>query len=650
MAQTRYLTKSRYKLALECPTKLFYTGKDEFPNTTMNDPFMAALAEGGYQVGELSKKYVPDGVELSHLKGEEAVAATAEILTQEQVIIYEAAIKYKNLYVRVDILVKQGNKIELIEVKSKTYDPSNEYIFIGKKGGLVSGWKPYLHDVAFQSHVLIKAYPHYVIDHFFMLADKTAIATTDGLNQKFKVTRTNNGNVSVCDSLSAEDIKDSLLTKVLVNKEIEHVKNLLTDEGKTFSDNITYLADRYEKDIQIFPVTGVKCKKCEFVCSSEDEKSGLKNGLKECWKQDHKWQDSDFDEPNILEIWNFPGAKKLLEAGKLKLVDLTEEDINVKEDKKAGLSASQRQWLQVEMRRDGELEAYLDKDGLRSEMQSWTYPLHFIDFETSTVALPFTKGRRPYETIAFQFSHHIVDQDGNIEHAGQYINTSSGVFPNVEFVRELKRQLQHDNGTIFRYATHENTVLNHIVEQINASPEPISDADELIEFIYSITHLKGHREAGDRNMVDMLELVKRYYYHPDMKGANSIKAVLPAMLNSSKFLQQKYSQSIYGKCCVIPSLNFEKHTWINFNDEKVIDPYKQLPKLFADISEQNITLLSDEDELGNGGAAMTAYARLQFESMSDYERSELEQGLLKYCELDTLAMVMLYEGWAAMAK
>jgi len=40
-----------------------------------------------------------------------------------------------------------------------------------------------------------------------------------------------------------------------------------------------------------------------------------------------------------------------------------------------------------------------------------------------------------------------------------------------------------------------------------------------------------------------------------------------------------------------------------------------------------------------------AYARMQFERMSDYEHQQLSQALLKYCELDTLAMVMIYEAW-----
>ena len=56
-------------------------------------------------------------------------------------------------------------------------------------------------------------------------------------------------------------------------------------------------------------------------------------------------------------------------------------------------------------------------------------------------------------------------------------------------------------------------------------------------------------------------------------------------------------------------------------------------------------MLSQEDELKNGGAALMAYARMQFEVMSDYEREELKRALLKYCELHTLAMVMIVEAW-----
>ena len=60
--------------------------------------------------------------------------------------------------------------------------------------------------------------------------------------------------------------------------------------------------------------------------------------------------------------------------------------------------------------------------------------------------------------------------------------------------------------------------------------------------------------------------------------------------------------------------------------------------------------MSDTDELNNGGAALTAYARMQYQEMSDYEKNELSQALLNYCELDTMAMVMIYEGWREMLK
>jgi len=140
--------------------------------------------------------------------------------------------------------------------------------------------------------------------------------------------------------------------------------------------------------------------------------------------------------------------------------------------------------------------------------------------------------------------------------------------------------------------------------------------------------------------------VKRYYYHPDTNGSNSIKRVLPAVLNSSQFLRTKYDQTIYGSKGGIKSLNFSDWAWIETDvDGAVEDPFERLPPAYRDIRRNQMDLLFGEDELADGGAAMMAYAMMQFTAMSDQERSALASALLRYCELDTLAMVMLYEYW-----
>jgi hypothetical protein len=147
-------------------------------------------------------------------------------------------------------------------------------------------------------------------------------------------------------------------------------------------------------------------------------------------------------------------------------------------------------------------------------------------------------------------------------------------------------------------------------------------------------------------MIDMLELVKRYYYDPYTRGSNSIKQVLPAILNRSSYLTQKYSEPIYGADGGIKSINFKDWAWVRTENGVVLDPYKLLPKMFDGISDKDFEkLMSDEDDVRDGGAAMTAYAKLQYEEMSEYERDEIRSALLRYCELDSLAMVMIYEGW-----
>lgn len=111
-------------------------------------------------------------------------------------------------------------------------------------------------------------------------------------------------------------------------------------------------------------------------------------------------------------------------------------------------------------------------------------------------------------------------------------------------------------------------------------------------------------------------------------------------------LQKRLSKPIYGAPGGIKSLNFKNWAWVHTDkDGKVKDPYKLLPPVFADADLDNIETIFTGDSVADGGAAMTAYARMQFTEMSDLERDQIVKALLKYCELDTFAMVLIYEYW-----
>lgn len=650
---SRYLTKSRFQMAMQCPTKLYYVGKPEYANQKIDDPFLLSLAEGGFQVGALARCHFPNGHNIETNEITETLCATKELMKRQNIVIFEAAFLYQNLFAQVDILVKRGNTLQLIEVKSKSFDSANDG-FLTRSGSIASAWKEYLYDVAFQKHVLNSALPGYKIDVYLMMPDKAASCPLDGLNQKFRIIKDEWGRkgVRVSDNLRPEEIEPSILTCLNVNEYCDVIfENSIEYEGEKiiFPHYVKWLADCYVRDEKIMSYPSSACKGCEYQATKEEESAGLKSGFRECWKESLGWEDDDFDGQTVLDIWDFRKKDEFLRNGRVKLDDISIGDISPESDGKPGISASQRRWLQVEKYQNRDRSHWIDIENLSEEMSTWVYPLHFIDFETSMVAIPFYKGRHPYEGIAFQFSHHIVNEDGTIEHKGQYLNVEPGVFPNYNFIRALKNELDMDRGSIFRYSPHENTYLNMIRTQLLQDPHDISDRYELSAFIESIT--KSTRNSteeweGKRCMIDMWELVKRYYYDPAMRGYNSIKYVLPAILNGSSYLQGKYTKPIYGAKNGIPSLNYKDWKWIEYDTEgSVIDPYKLLPKMFRDFTDKENQLLSEDDEIRNGGAALTAYARMQFEDMSDYERSEIINSLLKYCELDTLAMVMIYEGW-----
>ena len=643
----KVLTKSRFKLGLECPNKLFYTKKNDYTNLKKEDTFLQALAQGGFQVEELARLHYPDGVliEGNDWDYELLWNQTQKLLLREHVVIFEAAFLVDDLFVRTDILVKNGNNIKLIEVKSKSYDPNNPYFFVGIKGGLNAKWKPYCFDLAFQNYVVTKCFTQWKVQNYFMLSDKTKTAKIDGLNQLFRVTSGANNRTGIIKLVSSlAEIGESVLSEVCVDDIIVNIQSgrFKYYDNLGFKEAINDFSEWYMDDTYPnWPVSFGACKKCEFRTTKEDE--GIKlSGFKECFQKQKGFSEEDFKRPSILEIWNFKKGK-LFEDGNYFMSDLTEDDLEIKYDPNK-LTQSERQWIQVEKEVQGDLTPYLNKEELGNEIASWVFPLHFIDFETSTVALPFTKGMAPYEQVAFQYSHHILHENGQIEHQDEYLNCEAGVFPNFEFIRALKQSLTMDNGTIFRYSHHENTILNAIYLQLSVSDE--DDKEELKNFIKSISHSKidsVEKWKGARDMVDLCQLVIDYYYNPLTKGSNSIKAVLPAVLKSSNYLKEKYSLPI--EKINLTSNNFKgEHIWLEIQNSEVINPYKMLPPLFDDWTDEELDeIISDMDSLADGGSALTAYAKLQYTNMSVEEREVLKKGLLKYCELDTLAMVMIYE-------
>lgn len=657
MATPRYLTKSRFKLAVECPTKLYYTGKrHEYYDSMSDNDFLAMLAEGGYQVGELAKYRFPDGIEINDKNHITAEVNTLELLKRDSVILFEPAIRVGSFFIRIDILVKRGNRFELIEVKAKSYDSSNPQIE-GARGGIKSGMLPYLQDAAFQTWVLQQAFPKAEITTSLIMPDKAQASAISGLNQIFKISKHDGRTaikVQIPENVDMKTLADTLLARVSVDKYVQQIVSTPLAYGggeASLPDAALMWADAYQKDQRIIPVLGAHCGTCQFKTGASNS---LRSGFHECWKQANNWSDTDFETGTVLDLWGFRKKQKLIEQGIYKINQVVREDIGDFDDTpdESGLSHMQRQWLQVDgIPPDYDYGGfYFDRSLMLVEMSQWKFPYHLIDFETSATALPFHVGMRPYEPVAFQFSHHVLERDGTVRHVGEFLSVEPGVFPNYDFARALKKELEADDGSVFMWSHHENTILSKIVEQLSKDPNPPSDAAELIEFMRTL--IKG----GSREMIDLRDIAKKSYFHPDTKGSNSIKKVLPAILKTSQNLRDTYSRPIYGAPNGIPSLNYssqEGFTWLRIDAQgNVDDPYSLLKEYAKDLIPDDIvdTPETRASIIAEGGAATTAYARLQFEGMDEKARHLIKTALLRYCELDTLAMVMVLQGWTSLVS
>lgn len=89
-------------------------------------------------------------------------------------------------------------------------------------------------------------------------------------------------------------------------------------------------------------------------------------------------------------------------------------------------------------------------------------------------------------------------------------------------------------------------------------------------------------------------------------------------------------------------------------NDKELDPYKSLPPVFSNINDDYVGFVNGQNlsfnTINDGGAAMTAYSYLQFGDLDQNLRKSIRKSLLKYCELDTMAMVMIFEHFLEKTK
>ena len=198
------------------------------------------------------------------------------------------------------------------------------------------------------------------------------------------------------------------------------------------------------------------------------------------------------------------------------------------------------------------------------------------------------------------------------------------------------------------WTSHENTTLKGIYDELLDDEYPPTDSHRLKEFILEVTSDKRNGKvvrAGQRAMYDLCDLSKKTFFHRMTHGSSSVKKVLPSVLKSSNFLKSKYAMPLLKQKG--ESLNFDSMIWWRSENNEVINPYQLLQPVFNDIENESIETLELDPELkiSEGGSATLAYGRLQFSEVPKEVRLAIENSLLKYCELDTLAMVMVYESF-----
>ncbi len=633
MSHPIYLTKSDLKTARSCTTKLYYK-KLGYPTDGRVDAYTRILADGNFIITKIAHLLFPEGIYISaNFNSEESIAnAVQETIThlqKEEVVLFEPVLYSGHKLARADILIKKGDRLEIIEIRSKGFDSAahenlvnyrNLSLFRNKRTGKVGGeWRHIIEDVAYQVGILQEMLTEYLpdlkveISPYLLVPDRAKTTAIDHLASYFQIEQLSthrnslskfNG-IDISFSGDVDEIRrDRLLTQVSIATEVTELIEPTIAQAQKYID---YLIERSP---EIFAPIGKNCKGCEYRASDRDSR----DGFRECWG------DLADVENHVLDLYQMgriggnetPLVNALIQQKQVSMFHVPLEELN-------DYTYSYRQLIQIEYTQKN--KEWISEN-LPNIIQQVEYPIHFIDFETSRMAVPYRAGMKSFEQVAFQWSCHTIAEPDAPPVQKEWLDLEN-TFPNFQFAESLMECLG-DRGTILTWATHENSVLRDIYYQMEALDYRNPD----LQIWLANTAKLGNK--GKSHLVDMNALTLKHYFHPLMKGRTSLKCVLPSVWKTNHYLHEiPYFKEYYREV-----------------DGEILSPYEVLPQL----------QIGDRIQVVNEGAgAMLAYQDLMYGenrdqgSVNEAVRSQWKELLYQYCRLDTMAMVIIWKHWQTLA-
>ncbi len=273
-----------------------------------------------------------------------------------------------------------------------------------------------------------------------------------------------------------EDCTEEVISRQKeTGRQIHFMKKMVKDLAKNTSE----LREEVEKEIK--REVGVYCylpNQCQYI----------------------KYCHRDVLEPSVFSIHGLSTSERyeLYHAGIVSFFDVVQKKVELLEGPK----------IQVETE-VFDKEPTVNKNEIKAFLNTITYPLYFLDFESFQQVVPQYEGVRPYLPIPFQYSLHVQQEEGGSVTHYEFL-AKEGTDPRREVAKHLCMHIPKDVCILAYNMGFEKSVIKNL-----ASLYP---------------DLREHLLNLQENVRDLMTPFRNYsYYCKEMEGSHSIKSVLPAL-------------------------------------------------------------------------------------------------------------------------